>query len=207
MVRKRHSSSEIRTILMIDAVDSTPEMKTYGRDVIAPKINALREFVEFFFVYKLNGAIIGELGDGFLLLCPREPHKVLEEAFSCMHFVRGYNMGLTPVKALNIRIAIHYGLVPPPDGSNYLHANVTFTARLEGATPPNTVCVSAVVHEIVADTLRQYSFTSMDADFKGLGQTRFYAVQHASDVSVQATGEETRMPVHLPSATEELKLS
>lgn len=200
MARKHHSLPEMHTILMIDAVDSTSEIRMYGRNVIAPKIKALREFVEFFFVYKLKGAIIGKLGDGFLVLCRgAELPEVLEEAFSCMSFVRDHNMKLTRVQALNIRIAIHYGLVAPPDGGNYLDSNLHFAARLEGATPPNTICVSAVLHDIVADTLRQYSFAPMDAHFRGLGQTRFYSIQHASDVSTQAISEETQRSFYLPA--------
>jgi hypothetical protein len=88
MAKKNQNGPEIRTIVMIDAVNFSGEIKSHGRDAIAPKINALREFVEFFFIYKLKGAIIGEMGDGFLLLCPPEPHRVLAEAFGCMRFVR-----------------------------------------------------------------------------------------------------------------------
>jgi tetratricopeptide (TPR) repeat protein len=97
---------------------------------------------------------------------------------------------------LNVRIAIHYGLIAPPEATNYIDSNLNLAARIEGATPPNTVCISSVVHDIVADTLRQYSFTSMAADLKGLGQTRFYSVQHEAEM-VPNTNDETRLDFYL----------
>jgi hypothetical protein len=65
MRRARIKNPEMRTIVLVDAVNFTSELKTHGRGVITPKINRLQEFTEFFFVYKLKGEFIGNLGTGF----------------------------------------------------------------------------------------------------------------------------------------------
>jgi hypothetical protein len=77
---------EMRTIVFVDAVNFTSELKSHGRSIIAPKIRQLKEFTEFFFVYKLKGKLIGQMGDGFLVLCPPTPAEVITEALSCLSF-------------------------------------------------------------------------------------------------------------------------
>src|SRR5688572_17351673 len=120
MPLKRNSSLEMKSVLFIDAVNYTEELRKYDRSLILAKINQLREYIEFFFIHKLKGLMIGELGDGFLILCPPEPHKVLNEAFALMAFVRAYNHRKVTPSILNVRIAIHYGLIAPPEGDNYI---------------------------------------------------------------------------------------
>lgn len=167
---------DMKTIVFLDAVNFSEELKKHGRPVISIKINQLRDFAEYFFVHRLKGLIVGELGDGFLIFCPPEPHKVIQEAFACMGFIRAYNHEKEPPAILNARIAIHYGLIAPPEGGNYIDSNINLLSRLEGATPPNAICVSSVVHDIVADTLRQFVFTQVNSELKGFGQSRFYFV-------------------------------
>jgi hypothetical protein len=111
MNRRRATGHEMRSIVFVDAVNFTYELKAHDRPLVTAKINRLREFVEFFFVYKLKGLLIGELGDGFLILCPPEPHRVLAEAFGCMSFIRAHNHGKKEPAIINARIAVHYGLI------------------------------------------------------------------------------------------------
>jgi class 3 adenylate cyclase len=167
---------EMRTIVLVDAVNFTNELKTYGRPTIAPKIKQLKEFTEFFFVYKLKGKFIGQMGDGFLVLCPPTPAEVITEALSCLSFVSAYNFGLQPPTTLNTRIAIHFGMISPPERGNYIDTNLNLTARLEGATPPNTVCISSTLYDIVADSLREITFEELKSDFRGLGENKYYKV-------------------------------
>ena len=60
-------SFETKSIVFIDAVNFTEELKIHGRPLILPKINQLRDFADYFFVHRLKGSMIGELGDGFLI--------------------------------------------------------------------------------------------------------------------------------------------
>ena len=129
------------------------------------------------------------MGDGFLILCPPEPHKVLQQAFALMGFIRAYNFQQRAPDTLNIRIAVHYGLMAPPEGSNYIDANINLASRLQGAAPANIVCVSGVLHDIVANTLRQYRFAELGGELKGFGETRFYAVSKSDPDSTSSPAE------------------
>lgn len=193
MALNRSDTSEMHTIVFVDAVNFTKELKTYGRAVITPKINQLRDFTDFFFVYKLGGKLIGQMGDGFLVLCPPAPAEVINEALACQNFIEAYNNGRVPPAVLNTRIAIHYGLIAPPERGNYVDTNLNLTARLEGATPPNSICTSSVLYEIVADVLRGYEFQELESDFKGLGQNKYYIVTNTSERSTQPTRHEARL--------------
>jgi len=193
MARTRKSKEEMRTIVFLDAVNFTQDLKTYGRTLITPKINQLREFTEFFFVYKLKGECIGQLGDGFLVLCPPTPLAVINEAIACQSFITSYNHGKEPPGILDARIAIHYGLIAPPEGGNYIDTNLNLTARLEGVTPPNGICISSVLHDIVADVLRGYQFDELKSDFKGLGQNKYYVISNPSEKPPEPTGREVRL--------------
>lgn len=176
MAKRRAVKEDMRTIIFVDAVNFTHELKTYGKAVVDPKINQLHEFVEFFFVYKLKGAIIGKMGDGFLVLCPPKPIEVINEAIACQSFISAYNHGKETPNTLNVRIAIHYGLIAPPEGGNYIDTNLNLASRLEGVTPPNSICISSVLYEIVADVLRGYKFEKLTSKFKGLGQNEYYLI-------------------------------
>jgi tetratricopeptide (TPR) repeat protein len=193
MARKNTNKAETRTIVLLDAVDFTQEMKTHGRSAITPKINQLQEFAEFFFVYKLKGELIGKLGDGFLILCPPTPAEVINEAVACQTFIRAYNQGKSGPAILNVRIAIHFGLIAPPEGGNYIDTNLNLTSRLEGATPSNCICISSVLYQIVADVLRGYKFEELESEFKGLGQNQFYVISNPSDKNLEPTRRESRL--------------
>jgi class 3 adenylate cyclase len=188
--RIRSRVAQLRCIVFVDAVNSTQELKTLGHAVVGRKIAALRDFAEFCFVYRLGGEFIGELGDGFLILCPPDPARVLTEAFVCMDFIRAHNHGVQPPADLNVRIAVHFGLVQPPEGQNYLDANISLTSRLEGATPPNSICCSSVLRDIVAPTLREYQFAEGGADLKGFGETKYYILSHSAVQAENATRSE-----------------
>lgn len=54
MERVTIKKPEMRTIVLVDAVNFTNELKTHGRGVIAPKINRLQEFAEFFFCVQIE---------------------------------------------------------------------------------------------------------------------------------------------------------
>lgn len=197
MSRKRNASLEMKTVLFVDAVNYTEELKKYDRALILPKLIQLREFIEFFFLYKLKGLMIGELGDGFLIFCPPEPHRVLNEAFGLMAFIQAYNYRKENPSILNVRIAIHYGLIAPPEGENYIDSNINLASRLEGKTGPNCICVSSVVHDIVADTLRHYEFTEIKSKLKGFGHSKFYFVTSGSETLVEPSRGEERLGVYL----------
>lgn len=55
MARKNMEKAETRTIVLLDAVNFTHELKTHGKSAISPKISKLRESAEFFFVFKVEG--------------------------------------------------------------------------------------------------------------------------------------------------------
>lgn len=192
MPRKKHNKAEMRTIIFIDAVNYTQELKEFGRDAITPKINQLKEFAEFFFVYKLKGEFIGKLGDGFLILCPPTPVEIISEAVSCQSFIAAYNYEKNSPEKLNVRIAIHFGIIAPPEEGNYIDTNLNLTARLEGATPANCICISSVLHQIVSDVLRGYKFEEMEAEFKGLGHNKYYLVTNPLQ-STELTKRELRL--------------
>ncbi len=59
MARSRKTKEEMRSIVFLDAVNFTQELKKHGRALIIPKIKQLKEFTEFFFVHKLKGEFIG----------------------------------------------------------------------------------------------------------------------------------------------------
>jgi len=80
-----------------------------------------------------------------------------------------FRLGKEPPDTLDARIAIHYGLIEPPEDGNYIDTNLNLAARREGHTPEGCICVSSVVHAIAADALRTFKFTRLTADFKGLG--------------------------------------
>jgi hypothetical protein len=109
MEDEKKPQSQTRTIVFVDAVNFTEEMNRYGREKIAPKINWLQEAIEFFFVFKLRGEIIGKLGDGFLLLCPPMPAEVIGAALSLRSFIETYNVGKQAPHSLKTRIAIRPG--------------------------------------------------------------------------------------------------
>jgi len=197
---------EMRIIIFVDAVNFTSELKTYGRDVISPKINRLREFAEFFFVYKLKGEFIGKMGDGFLILCPPAPPETISEALSFQSFIDAFNVGKAEPFVLNARIAIHYGLISPPDQGNYIDSNLNLTARLEVATPPNSICISATLHDIVADTLKDWKFEELKSTFKGLGENKYYVIGMPADRSAAQSRRESRLSFYL-STISSLKMS
>src|SRR5437667_117697 len=124
MPRKIDVEPQIHTVIFIDAVNFTAELKQFGRAVIAPKIATLREFIDYFFVFRLRGRVISEMGDGFLILCPPEPHKGLNEAFALLRFVRAYNHDKHSPHELTVRVAMHYGLIAPPDDRNYIDQTI-----------------------------------------------------------------------------------
>lgn len=128
MAKKISNKPEMRTIILLDAVNFTQELKAHGKSAITPKINKLKEFAEFFFVFKLKGELIGQLGDGFLILCPPTPAEVIYEAIACHSFVAAYNEGKSGSAILNVRTAIHFGLIAPSEGSNYIDTNINLTA-------------------------------------------------------------------------------
>lgn len=187
------SKPEMHTIVFVDAVNFTQELKTHGRAIIVPKINQLRDFTEFFFVYKLKGEFIGKMGDGFLVLCPPTPAEVIGEALSCQSFVAAYNHGKEPPFILNTRIAIHYGLIAPPEQGNYIDTNLNLAARLEGAAPPNSICISSVLYEIVADTLRSFIFDELKTELKGLGENKYYLASSSPKRTIEPTRRESRL--------------
>jgi hypothetical protein len=193
MARKNIDKADMRTIVLLDAVNFTKELKEYGRPAITPKVNQLKEYAEFFFVYKLKGELIGQLGDGFLVLCPPTPAEVINEAIACQSFIAAYNHNRKVPAILNARIAIHFGLIAPPEGGNYIDSNLNLTSRLEGATPPNCICISSVLYQIVADALRGYTFEELESEFKGLGQNKYYIVSNPSDEAVELTRHESRL--------------
>lgn len=193
MERVTIKKPEMRTIVLVDAVNFTNELKTHGRGVIAPKINRLQEFAEFFFVYKLKGKLIGKLGDGFLILCPPTPPEAIGEALSCQGFINAFNFGKAEPLTLNTRIAIHYGLIAPPERGNYIDTNLNLTARLEGATPPNCICISSTLHDIVADTLKDLEFKELQSTFKGLGENKYYVVSNPSGRKSVPNRQESRL--------------
>lgn len=193
MARKNITKTETRTIVLIDAVDFTQELKTFGKSTIGPKINKLKEFAEFFFVFKLKGEMIGQLGDGFLILCPPTPAEVINEAVACQSFIAAYNQGKTGPSVLSARIAIHFGLISPPESGNYVDTNLNLTSRLEGAAPPNSICISSVLYQIVVDVFRGYKFEEIKSEFKGLGQNQFYVVSNPTDRAVELTRREARL--------------
>jgi len=201
MNRSKTVKPEMRTIVFVDAVDFTSELKQHGRAAIATKIAKLQEFADFFFVYKLKGTFIGKLGDGFLLLCPPAPPEVIAEALSCQSFVDAYNVGKNEPELLNTRIAVHYGLIAPPEGGNYIDTNLNLTARLEGATPPNSVCISATLYDIVADTLKELSFEELKSDFKGLGENKYYAVRDPNGRAVAPSRRESRLSYYFSTVS------
>src|SRR5271166_5701016 len=84
----------------------------------------------------------------------------------------------------------------PAEGGNYVDTNINLTSRIEGATPPNSICVSSVVRDIVADTLRQYNFEQAQNDLKGFGQTRFYLVS-VSGQTHDSSKAESRLSFYL----------
>ena len=57
LARKIINKAETRTIILLDAVNFTQELKTHGKPAIAPKINKLKEFAEFF--AKRWGRLVG----------------------------------------------------------------------------------------------------------------------------------------------------
>lgn len=193
MARITIKNPEMRTIILVDAVNFTSELKAHGREAITPKINRLQEFAEFFFVYKLKGKFIGKLGDGFLILCPPTPPEIIGEALSCQGFIDAFNVGKAEPFALNARIAIHYGLIAPPEHGNFIDTNLNLTARLEGATPPNCICISSTLYDIVADTLRDWKFEELQSTFKGLGENRYYVVSNPSGRTSEPSRRESRL--------------
>lgn len=193
MTGEARKEPEMRTIVFVDAVNYTNELKTHGRSIIAPKIKQLKEFTEFFFVYKLKGKLIGQMGDGFLVLCPPTPREVITEALSCLSFVSAYNFGQQPPTTLNTRIAIHFGMISPPERGNYIDTNLNLAARLEGATPPDSVCISSVLYEIVVDILRDFTFEELKSNFKGLGENKYYAVSNRPNRVLEPTRRESRL--------------
>jgi tetratricopeptide (TPR) repeat protein len=197
MGRRKSSKPEMRTIVLVDAVQFTSELKRYGRAAITPKINQLQDFSEFFFVYKLKGEFIGKMGDGFLLLCPPTPAEVIHGALSCQAFVAAYNAGKEEPQILNTRIAVHYGLIALPEDGNYIDTNLNLTARLEGATPANSTCISSTLYDIVADTLRDLTFRELEADFKGLGESKYYIVADPAQRGPEPTRRESRLSFYL----------
>jgi class 3 adenylate cyclase len=149
--------------------------------------------MEFCFVYKLKGKFIGKMGDGFLVLCPPTPPEVITEALSCQAFIAAYNVGKEGVQVLNTRIAIHYGLIAPPEEGNYIDTNLNLTARLEGATPPNCTCISSTLYDIVVDTLRELTFKELESNFKGLGENKYYIVTDPAGGAPEPTRREARL--------------
>lgn len=193
MARKNIDKAEMRAIVLLDAVNFTRELKQHGRPAIAPKINQLKEFAEFFFVHRLKGELIGQLGDGFLVLCPPTPAEVINEAIACQSFITAYNLDKKVPALLNARIAIHFGLISPPEGGNYVDSNLNLTSRLEGATPSNCICISSVLYQIVADALKGYAFEELVSEFKGLGQNKYYIVSNLSSETIELTRHESRL--------------
>lgn len=193
MAKKRTTKEEMRTIVLVDAVNFTQELKSHGKAVVDPKIRQLLEFVEFFFVYKLKGEIIGKMGDGFLVLCPPKPIEVINEAIACQTFVTSYNHGKRSPHTLNVRIAIHYGLIAPPEAGNYIDTNINLASRLEGVTPPNSICVSSVLHGIVSDILRSHKFEKSGSNLKGLGQHDYYILKSFPLKPADPTRREARL--------------
>lgn len=137
--------------------------------------------------------MIGQLGDGFLILCPPTPAEVINEAIACQSFIAAYNQGKTGPSVLSARIAIHFGLIAPPEAGNYIDTNLNLTARLEGVTPANSICISSVLYQIVVDVLRGYKFEELKSEFKGLGQNQFYIVSYPADKAVEPTRREARL--------------
>lgn|GEM_PF-5094523 len=190
---RQHKRPELRTIVYVDAVNFTKELHDYEHARIAPKINQLKEFVEFFFVHKLQGEIINEMGDGFLILCPADPVEVIKEALSCRSFIAAYNHDKQAPSTLSARIAIHFGPVQPPENGNYIDTNLNYTARLEGATPPGGICISDALHSVVKVLLSDYDVKPLKGDFKGLGQSRFYLVSQQGKQNAQTYRRESQL--------------
>jgi len=133
------------------------------------------------------------MGDGFLVLCPPGPPEVISEALSCQAFIDAYNVGKEQPLTLSTRIAIHYGLIAPPERSNYIDTNLNLTARLEGATPPNCICISSTLYDIVADTLRELTFQELETTFKGLGESKYYVVIGPAGRTSERSRRESRL--------------
>ncbi len=78
-------------------------------------------------------------------------------------------------------------------GGNYIDTNLNLTARLQGVTPPNGICISSVLYDIVADVLRDYRFEELKSDFKGLGQNKYYIISNPSLKTLEPTLREARL--------------
>lgn len=197
MAKKKFPKEEMKTIVFVDSVNFTHELKIYGKSIIDPKINLLQDFVEFFFVFKMKGEFIGKMGDGFLVLCPPDPVQVINNAAMLQSFVNGFNYGKEMPYTLNIRIAMHYGLISPPINGNYIDTNLNLAARLEGMTPRNSVCISSVLFDIVQSTINGYRFEKLSSDFKGLGHNVYYNVLNNSQKHSDSSRKESRLSYYL----------
>jgi class 3 adenylate cyclase len=158
---------EMRTVVFVDAVNFTSELKTHGRPTIVPKIKQLKELTEFFFRLQVKRHVDRANGGRLFGLCPPTPAEVITEALSCLSFVSAYNFSQQPPATLNTRIAIHFGMINSPERGNYIDTNLNLAARLEGATPPHSMCISSVLYDIVVDTLRGSHSKSLSLTSKG----------------------------------------
>ena len=74
-----------------------------------------------------------------------------------------------------------------------IDTNLNLAARLEGATPPNSMCISSVLYDIVVDTLRGFTFEELKSNFKGLGENKYYTVSNSPDRVLEPTRRESRL--------------
>ena len=98
-----------------------------------------------------GGRVFKIMGDGFLLDFP-SPVKAVEFAIAVHQAMDAANLDLAEARRLVLRIGINLGDVIV-EGDDLLGDGVNIAARLQTIALPGGICVSAVVHEQIANKI------------------------------------------------------
>ena len=155
----RHAERVVRTVLVVDVVESVRLMEENEEDAVTRWRN-LVEHVEKRVLPAHGGRLVKSLGDGMLLDFPRVQPAV-NAAFAIQHVCSGANIGVPPERQMLVRIGAQVSELIADEHDVY-GRGVNLAARLTTLAGPGEIVVSAGVRDQLVPVL--------DADIEDLGE-------------------------------------
>ncbi len=149
----------VRTILVVDIVESVRLIERYEDDAIARWRNFVSQVVALV-LSAHDGRLVKSLGDGMMLEFPRVL-QAIQAAFDVQRMSQEANHDIPAERRMLLRIGAHVSSVIADERDVYGHG-VNLAARLAGLAGPGEIVASADVRDLLTPQL--------DADVEDLGE-------------------------------------
>lgn len=161
-----HSARVVRTVLMVDIVESVRLMEEDENDTVQRWLRLVQR-VDDAVLPAHGGRLVKSQGDGMLLEF-QSVRPALQAAFAIQSAAAEANAGVAAHRQLHLRIGAHVGHLIADERDVYGH-DVNLAARLTGLAEPGQIVVSSAVCDQLTPRL--------DADIEDLGERRLKGIE------------------------------